>query len=74
MAEGAEEQGGSGQEGRHKNALFYAGDGMVAFSDPQWLQGAFRTLVSLFDMVGLNTNASKTVEMVFCLFQAADTQ
>ena len=30
MAEGAEEQGERGQEGRHQNALLYADEGMVA--------------------------------------------
>ena len=41
------------QEGRHQAALFYADNGMVASSDPRWLQGAFNTLVGLFDRVGL---------------------
>ena len=27
-----------GREGRHQAALFYADDGMLASSDPQWLQ------------------------------------
>ena len=50
---GAEEQGERGQEGRHQAALFYADDGMVASSDPRWLQGVFNTLVSLFNRVVL---------------------
>ena len=33
----AEERGKLGKEGRHQAALFYAGDGMVASSDPHWL-------------------------------------
>ena len=37
---------------------------MVASSDPGWLQGAFNTLVGLFDRVGLRTNFGKTVGMV----------
>ena len=45
-------------------ALFYADDGMVAFSDPVWLRGAFNALVGLFDRVGLQTNAGKTVGTV----------
>ena len=53
MVEGAEERGKCGQEGRHQNFLFYADDGMVALSDPQWIQGVFSTLVGLFDRVGL---------------------
>ena len=63
-----------GQEGRHQNALFYADDGMVTSSDPQWLQGAFSTLVGLFDRVGLLNNVRKTVVMVCRPCQAAGTQ
>ena len=47
---------------------------MVAFSDPQWLQGAFSTLVCLFDRVGMRTNVRKTVGMVFCPCRAEGTQ
>ena len=46
----------------------------VALSDPRWLQGAFNTLVGLFDRVGLRTNFGKTVGMVCRPFQAADNQ
>ena len=59
----AETRGERGREGRHQAALFYADDGMIASSDPQWLQWAFTQLVGLFDMVGLNTNTGKTVSM-----------
>ena len=38
---------------------------MVASSDPLWLQGAFNTLVGLFDRVGMRTNIGKTVGIVF---------
>ena len=69
-----ESAGGRGQEGRHQNSLFYAGDGMIASSDPGWLQGAFSTLVGLFDWVGLRKNTGKTVGMVCHLCQAAGTQ
>ena len=62
---GAEEQSERGQEGRHQAALFYADDGMVALSDPRWLQGALNTLVGLFDRVDLHTKVRKTVGMVF---------
>ena len=61
--EEAETQGERGREGRHQAALFYADDGMVALSDPRWLQWAFNTLVGLFDRVGLHTNLGKTVSM-----------
>ena len=67
----AEEQGNLGKERRHQAALFYADNGMVASSDPHWLQGAFNTLVGLFDKVGLRTNFGKTFGMVFHPCQAA---
>ena len=66
MVEGAEDRGECGQEGRHQNALFYVKNGIVAFSDPLWIQGAFSTLVDLFDRVGLRTNFGKTAGMVCC--------
>ena len=59
----AETRGRRGREGRHQAALFYADDGMLALSDPQWLQWAFTQLVGLFDGVVLNTNIRKTVSM-----------
>ena len=74
VVEGAEEWGKCGQEGRHNNDLFYADDGMVASLDPQWLQGAFITLIGLFGRVVLRTNSGKTVSMVYRPCQAAGTQ
>ena len=67
----AEERRDLGKEGRHQVALFYADDGMVASSDPRWLQGAFNTLVGMFDKVGLWENVGKTVDMVCHPCQAA---
>ena len=67
-------QGRRGREGRHKNTLFYADNGMIALSDQGWMQGAFSTLVGLFDWVGLRKNVVKTVEMVCCMCQAVGTQ
>ena len=61
--EEADMRGERGREGRHQVALFYADDGMLVSSDPQWLQWAFTQLVGLFDRVGLNTNTGKTVGM-----------
>ena len=52
-------------------ALFYADNGMVALSEPAWLQGAFNALLGLFDRVVLQTNVRKTVGMVFHPCQAA---
>ena len=59
------------QEGRHQAAIFYADYVMVASSDPRWFQGAFSTLVGLFDRVGLRNNSGKTVGMVCHPCQAA---
>ena len=63
VVEDAETLGERGREGRHQAALFYADDGMVASSNPRWLQWDFATLVELFDRVGLKTNVGKTVSM-----------
>ena len=73
MVEGAEEQGKRGQEGRRHNALFYADNDMVALPDPKWLQGAFSTLVGLFDRVGVRTNFRKIFVMVCRPYQAVGT-
>ena len=70
----AETRGGQGREGRHQAAFFYADDGMVASSDPRWLQRAFSTLVGLFDQVGLNTITGKTVSMTCRPCTAAGNQ
>ena len=59
----AEKRRDRGREGRHQAALFYADNGMLASSDPQWLKWAFTQLVGLFVRVGLNTNSGKTVSM-----------
>ena len=74
VVEGAEERGERGQEGWHQAVLFYAEYGMVVPSDSQWIQGAFNTLVGLFDRVGLWTNIRKTVDMVCRSCQAAENQ
>ena len=60
------------REGRHQSAVLYANNGMVVSSDPTWLQGAFNTLVAIFDRVGLLTNFRKTVSMVCHPCQAGD--
>ena len=73
MVEGAEERGERGQEGKHQNDLFYTDDDMVASSEPQWIQGAFSTLVGLLNRVGLRINSGKTVGMVCRPCRAAGT-
>ena len=54
-----------------KTALFYAGDGLVDYIDPGWLQLAFDMLTGLFDRVGLRKNFPKTVGMVYKPFRVA---
>ena len=71
--EESEKSGERGNEGRHQAALFYADDGMVALSDPHWLQWAFDALVNLFERLNLRTNVGKTVNMVSWSCQAAVT-
>ena len=67
-------KGGRGRDGRHQNSLFYVDDGMLASSDPGWLQGVFRNLVGLFDWVGMRKNSGNMVRMAFVPCQAAGTQ
>ena len=55
------EEGERGNNGRHQYPLFYADGGMVASSDPLWIQWEFDALVSLFERWGLQTNVGKTV-------------
>ena len=52
VVEEAEARGERGREGRNQATMLYADDGIVASSDPAWLQGAFNALVGLFDRVG----------------------
>ena len=47
-----------------KAAFFNADDGVVASTDPGWLQSEFDLLTGLFDRIGLQTNIRKTVGMV----------
>ena len=61
--EEAEMRREQGREGRHQATLFYADNGMVASSDPRWLQWVFTTLVGLFERVGMKMNTGKTVSM-----------
>ena len=44
-------------------ALFYVDDGVIASTDPEYLQEAIDILVDLFERVGLNTNTKKTEAM-----------
>ena len=62
--EEAETRGERGRDSSHQAALFYADDGMVALSNPRWIQWSFTTLVGLFDREGLKMNMGKTVSMI----------
>ena len=53
----AERRGERGREGRHQAALFYADDGMLASSDPQWLQWAFTQIVGGLDNASMPSSA-----------------
>ena len=53
-----------------KVEFFYAEYGVVASTDPGWLQSAFNLLTGLFDWVVLRTNVRKTVGMMFQPCQA----
>ena len=57
-----------------KVAFFYEEYGMVASTEPGWIQLAFDMLTGLFERVGLRTNIRKTVGMVCKTFQAAGVQ
>ena len=70
----AEKREERGNEGWHQSALLYVDNGMVASSDPRWLQWVFDALFSLFERVGLWTNVGKTVSMVFGPCWAVGTQ
>lgn len=55
---------GLGPDIKDKAALFYADDGLLGSTDPDWLQQAFDVLVDLFERVGLRTNTDKTKVMI----------
>ena len=70
----SEKRGERGSEDLQQAALFFADDGMVASSEPRWIQWEFDTLVSLFEWVRLWTNVGKTFSMVCRPCQASGTQ
>ena len=58
-------EGRTGAEVRGDTAVpFHANDGLVASTDPAWLQGGLNNLNRLFDRMGLQTTVWKTVGMV----------
>ena len=48
----------------HCSALFYVDGGMVAYTDPAWIQGVLDTTTGFFNRVGIHTNAGKTVGII----------
>ena len=63
---GEEVAGGElGLEIRRLLAVFYVDDGVLASTDPTFLQTSFEKLVDLFERVGLRTNTTKTEAMTF---------
>ena len=54
-----------------KVELFYAKGGVVASTDPVWLQSVFGFLTGMVDRLGFWTNIRKTVGVVFWPCQAA---
>ena len=59
---------------RHCAAFFYTNYGLFALTDPVWLHGAFETLTSLFDRVGLRKKSGKTFGMIYCPCHSVGTQ
>ncbi len=56
-------RGGIGDDVAKWLVAFYIDNGLVASRDPVWIQSSFNVLVSLFEHIGLFTNASKTKVM-----------
>ena len=67
----AERRGERGREGRHQAALFYADNGMIALSDPQWLQWAFTVFCWFVFSPTLSNNPTSTVK-AHCSHRGSD--
>ena len=67
-------QDGWGREVIHHLAFFYADDGLVASTDPVWIQGLFNNLTGLFYRVGIQKNSRKTVGIVCRPYLAVGNQ
>ena len=66
MEERAGGHDGCKRERRNRGAFFYADDGMVPSTDPDWLQGAFEILTGMFNIVRLWTKTVNMVGMFYC--------
>ena len=59
------------QQTKVKEAFLYDDNGILASTNPGWIQSAFDTLMGICDRLGLRTNVCKTVGMVCSPFWAA---
>ena len=58
----------------HCTVFFHTNYGLVVYINPDWPQGAFKTLIGLFNRVGLHTNLGKTFGMLYRPRHAVGTQ
>ena len=63
-----------GREVEHHAAFFCADDGLIASTDPVWLQVVSDTLTGLFYKVGLRKKVGKAFGVIYRSFCAAGTQ
>ena len=56
--------GGLGEGYSAPGRIFYAEDGLIYSTQPEWIQGVFRNLMGMFDQMGLRTNMGKTVGII----------
>ncbi len=54
---------GVGDSARNQCITFFVDNGLVAARCPEWLQSSFTILITLFEWIGLQTNARKTKVM-----------
>ena len=69
-------QGGVGNLVRNQCIAFFFNNGLVAARCPEWLQVSFDILITLFERIGLRTNAEK-MKVMTCLpgkIQVAQTE
>ncbi len=61
---------------RNQCIAYFVDDGLVATRCPEWLQTSFNILITLFEWIGLRTNAEK-MKVMTCLpgkIQVAQTE
>ena len=63
-----------GKVGATPRRFFYANDGIVTLTYPDWLQGVYDALTGLFEIVGLRKNVRETVGMICCPCWTAGAQ